>query len=362
MDSIVDGPGDAAISPCLNKLQISTPTPCFTDKKSIVDLDFHGFDKLPPEILGCERFIKVLSLKGNDLCSIEGIEEIACLEELYISENEIQNIPESFCKLEHLRVLHCVGNNLLTLPEQIGNLKALENLQLDENVLTILPDSLTMLPYLHNLDLNINKLSLLPQDFGNLSNLTTLNLSDNHLSNLPESFAMLKSITALDLSDNKLSYLPENCMFSNTLESLYVERNELQLLPYWINNVPSCERISFRDNQIISKPFTEEFGDNNQSVIFLDITGNYIEELPSTIGGLNQLDILKLGSTFKEIERNNFQNGNWIRYIPESFVQLSNLTILLADENHIRELPDDFGDLRSLKFLDLGMLELYMIN
>ena len=356
MESTLEKSSASVIATDLTNLSISTKRapPGFDQQYVHVVLDFQELTEIPSHILNQASSIRTMSLKGNELTTLRSLDLFHSLEELYLSENILTTLHESFCCLKRLCILELTGNSLKTIPSEISNLTSLHNLILDENMLTALPESLTNLNSLEQLDLTVNKLTMLPEDFGNLRNLTVLNLSNNFLVRLPDSFSALTLITTLDLSDNKLECLPDNCQFGATLEYLYVERNELISLPKWINNLPVCEKMSFRGNAICGTPFTEEFGENNQNIRLLDLTGNNIEELPQTIGELLQLKVLKLGSMLKEIERSNFQNGNWIKVIPESFVQLSSLTQLHFDENHLMTLPDSVGELRSLTFLNLG--------
>jgi Leucine-rich repeat (LRR) protein len=79
-----------------------------------------------------------------------------------------------------------------------------------------------------------------------------------------------------------------------------------------------------------------------------------MSSLPDSFGCLENLEKLSLGSVIDELERRNFQNGNWISYLPYSFCDLINLKEIHLDENQIHELPDDFGNLINLEYLDIG--------
>ena len=47
-------------------------------------------------------------------------------------------------------------------------------------------------------------------------------------------------------------------------------------------------------------------------------------------------------------------NGNLMRVLPSGFGSLVNLVELRLDENQLKELPEDFGHLRSLEIVDFG--------
>lgn len=85
-----------------------------------------------------------------------------------------------------------------------------------------------------------------------------------------------------------------------------------------------------------------------------DLGGNCIEALPESFGDLEDLEFMDMGSTSDELERKrNMQNGNFLIYLPLNFGKLCNLRQLYLDENSIENLPENFGDLINLEYLDL---------
>ena len=88
----------------------------------------------------------------------------------------------------------------------------------------------------------------------------------------------------------------------------------------------------------------------------LNLCGNHLTKLPESFGELESLQFLHLGSMLEELERGDHINGNWLCDLPVSFPQLTMLTTLRLDENHLRVLPSDFGRLCNLEYLDLGMV------
>jgi len=63
-----------------------------------------------------------------------------------------------------------------------------------------------------------------------------------------------------------------------------------------------------------------------------------------------------MGSLIDELERREWQNGNWIWKLPLNFGSLRALQHANLNENQICELPSDFGCLTLLEWLDLGIL------
>lgn len=94
---------------------------------------------------------------------------------------------------------------------------------------------------------------------------------------------------------------------------------------------------------------------------FLDLSGNQLTKLPESFGELEHLQIVHFGSKLDELERKEWTNGNWLTKLPASFAQLCNLTRLRLDENQLQFLPEDFGSLANLEFLNLGMLGLLAV-
>lgn len=79
-----------------------------------------------------------------------------------------------------------------------------------------------------------------------------------------------------------------------------------------------------------------------KDLIFLDLSCNYINQIPANIGELRKLETLKL---------NNQDNYNQITQIPESFCNLVNLKYLDLSSNDVSELPSAFGNLNKLEKL-----------
>ena len=87
---------------------------------------------------------------------------------------------------------------------------------------------------------------------------------------------------------------------------------------------------------------------------YLDVCGNHLTQLPESFGELESLEFAHFGSMLEELERKNYTNGNWLCQLPASFSCLTKLTKLRLDENHIQFLPNDFGCLCNLEFLNMG--------
>lgn len=122
--------------------------------------------------------------------------------------NSLTGLPESFGKMNKLKLLHLSDNQLSHMPNSIGMLSQLTHLCARRNRLTVLPDSIGQLVQLSSLALNNNQLTVLPESIGQLKNLQRLNLSGNQLKELPESLRNLKLLKELYLHGNDALGLP----------------------------------------------------------------------------------------------------------------------------------------------------------
>lgn len=325
-------------------------------------IDYNDIEDLPSEIGDCLQSLKCFSAIGNNLKVLpESFGNLIHLEEVYLNENGIVKLPDSLKKLKQLVTLKLTGNQLETLPEDFGELTSLEILSCDENVLCRLPKTFGLLENLKELELGCNEIDSLSEGFGMLKSLEILNLSSNKLKSLPESFGYLPNLKTLDLSANEIKFLPSTCQSCNSLQKFYADSNLLQMLPPWVSDLVNIVEFSVKDNQFQHQALPDGFPKASRKLKHLDMSGNFMSDLPYCIGELEALEFFHLGSVIGELERRHFQNGNWLAEIPDSICCLKNLKELHVDENQLRELPANFGDLISLEILDLGQNLLHVL-
>jgi Leucine-rich repeat (LRR) protein len=106
----------------------------------------------------------------SELRSEDWIGSLSGLQELDVSCNQLQSLPESTGLLSSLRVLYVTSNQLHSLPKSICSLSRLQELDVASNQLQSLPDSIGSLTALVSLDITSNSLSSLPNSILSLPN------------------------------------------------------------------------------------------------------------------------------------------------------------------------------------------------
>lgn len=128
--------------------------------------------------------------------------------ELDLSRNLIQKLPDNIGNLSSLKWLDVHSNKLESVPESIGNLVGLTHLNLANNRLNSagLPSTLGSLTNLKSLNLGMNQLNALPPTLAALRNLQELGLFDNLFVKIPEIVKVLRNLTKVNVKRNPLSY------------------------------------------------------------------------------------------------------------------------------------------------------------
>ncbi|XP_040033754.1 leucine-rich repeat-containing protein 18 [Gasterosteus aculeatus] len=131
------------------------------------------------------------------------------VDELDLSRNLIQKLPDNIGSFSSLRGLDLHSNKLESVPESIGNLVGLTHLNLSNNRLISagLPSTLGSLTSLKSLNLGMNQLDNLPPTMKALDCLQELGLFDNLFINQPEFLKVLSNLTKLNMKNNPLSHV-----------------------------------------------------------------------------------------------------------------------------------------------------------
>ncbi len=159
------------------------------------------------------------------------------------------------------------------------------------------------------------QLDSLPPVLLALRQLRSLTLRRCGLRELPEGWAALERLRKLDLCENQLEQLPSSIGQLSELRELVVSHNPLRTIPAQLGRLARLER--------------------------LDLDGCRMASLPSELGGASKLQVLQMADTRTLAE------------LPESLLQLSELTTLDLAGAALQELPGWLFELPRLESLRL---------
>ncbi|KAL9654365.1 hypothetical protein ABK040_010393 [Willaertia magna] len=161
------------------------------------------------------------------------------IEELNISNNQIEILPIEFQHFIKLKVLNISKNNLIELPSYIGNCNNLQILKANNNFIKNIHSKCfnKNLNKLYEIDLDFNFLKTIPKTICELNELIILRIENNELEYLPNEISYCKHLKGLYLSKNKLKYLPETIGELKEIRKIHVEYNCLINLP---NSLKYC--------------------------------------------------------------------------------------------------------------------------
>ncbi|KAH9332073.1 hypothetical protein KI387_004181 [Taxus chinensis] len=217
-----------------------------------------------------------------------------------------------------------------TLPSDIGSLSDLQSLDLSYNkeLTGHIPNSIGQLLHLDTLILiGCAFTGSIPSELGNLRNLTFLALNSNKLSGeIPASIGNLEQVYWLDIADNEIGgTLPVSTATSRGLDKLF-----------------AAKHFHLNKNQLEGTIPPEIFNSDMQLIHVLFDNNRLTGEIPSTIGLLSSLEVLKL-------DRNSLQGS-----VP-SLRNLTQIMELHLSNNKLEgRLPDLFEMRHSLNYVDLS--------
>jgi Leucine-rich repeat (LRR) protein len=247
--------------------------------------------------------------------------------------NEISHIPEGIGQLTALKSLTLNNMRALNgLPANIVHLTKLETLILESSDITALPDEIGQLNQLKMLSLNDLGIAALPEGIGQLGNLETLIINNLPIIKLPNEIGQLNALKSLTLQSIYLQALPETIGQLKALQSLTIKNtSSLKTLPASVGKLDKLE------------------------VLILESSG--LSAVPEEIGQLKALKSLTLGAYPSFIFSNPHQISQWpagtIDELPISLWQLDKLEVLILNNLCIKAIPEEIGQLKSLKSLTL---------
>ncbi|KAM4748865.1 leucine-rich repeat-containing protein 10 [Rhinophrynus dorsalis] len=153
------------------------------------------------------------------------------LVKLYLSDNNLNNLPPELELLQNLQILALDFNNFKVLPPVVCSLKQLSILYLGNNRLRDLPHELSFLKNLQTLWIESNYLTHLPVVICELTLLKTLHAGTNPIRHLPQELRNLKELRSIWLSGNLFTDFPQVFLDMPFLEVIDVDRNGIRFFP-----------------------------------------------------------------------------------------------------------------------------------
>ncbi|CAI9270673.1 unnamed protein product [Lactuca saligna] len=250
----------------------------------------------------------------------------------------------SLRRLVHLDLNHCKKLDSVSFIKQLESLQVLKNLRfLDFRFLNLMTLDCGLLPNLERLHLgSCCRLIELRAPIGCLKKLIYLDLYN--CSGI-KSLSFIKQLESLQVLNLRHLYLkefpdilPEHSNWN--LLPLYFSGNYIEELPSSIGNLQKLVSLDLHFcNKLKSLPQSMY---SLQCLKHLDIQNTAIEELSEDLGYLEALETLIL-------------KGTRVKHLPDSICKLKHLkTLLLEDCKALMRLPEDLGLLQSLKELSLS--------
>ncbi|MDX2100242.1 MAG: leucine-rich repeat-containing protein kinase family protein [Leptolyngbyaceae cyanobacterium bins.59] len=173
--------------------------------KGVKRLDLKaGLSQFPLEILDLADSLEVLDLSDNHFKSLP--DEFGCLQKLrivFLSNNEFAELPAVLSQCPNLSMVGFKSNTITTIAEHALP-PSVRWLILTDNRIEQLPDSMGKLSQLQKLMLAGNRLRSLPDSMAVCQNLELVRLSANQLTTLPPWLFTLPQLSWLAYSGNPL--------------------------------------------------------------------------------------------------------------------------------------------------------------
>jgi hypothetical protein len=149
-----------------------------------------------------------------------------------------------------------------------------------------------------------------------------------------EILELADSLEVLNLTGNNLKSLPEEFGCLQKLKIVFFSNNQFEELPTVLSQCPNLSMVGFKSNRIRSiAPDSLP-----PKVRWLILTDNQIEQLPSSLGRLTQLQKLMLA-------------GNQLRSLPQEMAACQNLELIRLSANQLTTLPSWLFTLPRLSWL-----------
>jgi len=330
----------------------------------------------------CSNVVAIMSSERCDICSCHMVDSVLLLN---CSDTKTRQgdsfgmirlpYPESYAHYTYTTIeAHLERNKIKTLGRLV--LVNFNSLSLAQNEITAIETGTFLkAKTLKTLSLKENKLQTLDEkSFHGLGNLENLDLSHNKLTNLPSgTFSVLKSLKTLSLSHNAIENLEGEIFSIPKLQTLDVSFNsifKIGLNVFWNanglltlnlsnNNITTIDDYKLASLDTLDISFNKHVRVNLhafrslKSLKWLSLSWSNLEELPTEVEMLTELQVLHLeGNFFKDL-------GDAVKNLrlEELYVQNNNLQNFDVNAARLRVLNVSSNMLISFPTLEYSALE-----
>jgi len=309
-----------------------------------LDISSNQFKTLPSSF-GVLTSLEQLNLRNNQIQTIPNLSHCSYLKELYLGSNKLQDI--SIELPTSLSILELRDNQISCVPNQITKVESLERLDLGNNNISNLPPEMGLMQQLKVVVLEGNPLRSIRRDVimkGTHSVLQYLRsrivpTSDaSEISQgkgvLPQSQVGFELSLRNDVLNSGKLHLKEQD--AESIQKILDEFSDLKLSDVRISQCPLTtlptslssfsSTVTFLDVSSAKLKKVSVFIGKFQSLLHLNLSRNFLEDLPAEISQLKVLLEINISS-------------NKFKSVPACIFELSRLENLLADDNQINFIP-----------------------
>ncbi len=302
-------------------------------------------------ITGIDGFVNLVSfdLSGNaNVTDFTFLKDLPKLEELYLRDMNLAEIPPEITALKNLRKLF-IGENSITTFSVLKSLPNLVDIGLSSLSLRKVPDDILSIKKLETLGLANNDIASLTS-LKVLTNLESLYVGSNRLKKVPKELKKLTKLKRLDLAGNwslkDCDIVPELA-----LEELHIcTSGDMPHFPAGMFQMANLKRLEIYTHDRSAPDAMDNLGDHTLlNLEELSIKNSTLSSLPDSISTMKNLTHLTL------VDNSELVNVDAIRELPE-------LKTLNLKSNKIGKIGEGLSTLKKLEFLNLSHNELTDIS
>ena len=181
--------------------------------------------EFPKEILSLSDTLEVLDLSNNQLTQLPPkFAQLTKLKIFFASNNPFETLPEVLGQCQNLEIVGLKTNKIKTVPAN-SLPKKLRWLILTDNAIEQLPETLGERSQLQKLALAGNRLIALPHSFSKLKNLELLRISANKLTEFPSQLLDLPKLAWLAFAGNPFN---QTTLSTDAIPQISADKFELK--------------------------------------------------------------------------------------------------------------------------------------